>query len=734
MGRSLSSAGLFLKRQMWIWPIIAVLTLSIVGYFVLKAIGGTIEASVAAQLQGTLEMQVAMLDQWYVQQKTNAEALANSTTVREAMKGLSEDDGTAAEAGAPQSRPEPAVLRSRLQRELAPWMTSYEFVNFFVCDKDEKVLAASQAELVGQSQIEAYHEFVRGALKGQTTISAPFKSVSAIKNADGVLQYNVPTMFVTAPIRDAAFQVIGAIALRIRPEARFTSILQTGRIGESGETYAINRDGVMASNSRFDNDLILSGILPETDGAASILNVRLADPGGDVTAGFRPGVRRSNLPLNKMAESVVAGNAGLDAVGYRDYRGVPVVGAWRWLKEYGIGVATEVDYSEAYRPLTILRWVFATLYVLLLLLSAAIFVFTVIVARLDRKARAAAIEAKQLGQYHLAEKLGAGAMGVVFKGHHAMMRRATAIKLLDADKTTPAAIERFEREVQITCQLNHPNTIAIFDYGRTPEGVFYYAMEYLDGISLQDLVDKYGPLPDERVIHILLQICGSLFEAHSLGLVHRDIKPANIMLNRRGAMPDLVKVLDFGLVKAQDEKKGMEATNANSLLGTPLYMSPEAIENPTRVDARSDLYAVGAVGYFLMTGEPVFNAPTLVELCRMHVAEPPKPPSVRTGRAISAELENAVLACLEKSASRRPQTARDLALRLERCRERFLWTTDRADDWWDRHTRGLPQLPLAAATAQGRQPFAETEAPGGERGQRSVADHGQTFIGSMDGD
>jgi serine/threonine protein kinase len=264
--------------------------------------------------------------------------------------------------------------------------------------------------------------------------------------------------------------------------------------------------------------------------------------------------------------------------------------------------------------------------------------------------------------------------------------------------------------------------------------VFYYAMEYLDGISLQDLVDKYGPLPDERVIHILLQICGSLFEAHSLGLVHRDIKPANIMLNRRGAMPDLVKVLDFGLVKAQDEKKGMEATNANSLLGTPLYMSPEAIENPTRVDARSDLYAVGAVGYFLMTGEPVFNAPTLVELCRMHVAEPPKPPSVRTGRAISAELENAVLACLEKSASRRPQTARDLALRLERCRERFLWTTDRADDWWDRHTRGLPQLPLAAATAQGRQPFAETEAPGGERGQRSVADHGQTFIGSMDGD
>jgi eukaryotic-like serine/threonine-protein kinase len=749
MGRSLSNAGLFLKRQLWIWPIIAVLTLSIVGYFVLKAIGSTIEASVAAQLQGTLEMQVAMLDQWYVQQKTNAEALANSPTVREATTQLLTDEpgpaapptANAAASAVPAVAADPAAARVRLQRELAPWLTSYEFVNFFVCDKEEKILAASQAELVGQSQVEAYREFVRSALKGKSTVSAPFKSVSAIKNADGVLQYNVPTMFVAAPIRDTAFQVIGAIVLRIRPDARFTTILQTGRIGESGETYAINRDGVMASNSRFDNDLILSGILPETDAAASILNVRLADPGGDVTSGFRPGVRRSDLPLNKMAASLVAGNAGLDAVGYRDYRGVPVVGAWRWLNDYSIGIATEVDYAEAYRPLTILRWVFGSLYVLLLLLSAAIFVFTLIVARLDRKARAAAIEAKQLGQYQLAEKLGAGAMGVVYKGHHAMMRRATAIKLLDADKTTPAAIERFEREVQMTCQLNHPNTISIFDYGRTPEGVFYYAMEYLDGIALQDLVDKYGPMPEERVIHVLLQICGSLFEAHSLGLVHRDIKPANIMLNRRGAMPDLVKVLDFGLVKAQDDKKGMESTRANSLLGTPLYMSPEAIENPERVDARSDLYAVGAVGYFLLTGEVVFNAPTLVDLCRMHVAETPKPPSLRTGRTIVPELENAILACLEKSPARRPQTARDLALRLERCRERFQWTTDVADEWWDRHSRGLPQLPrasafqlrqtVAASASLTEERFAVPEAPA-SRPPVSSGDYGQTFIGPGD--
>jgi serine/threonine protein kinase len=325
----------------------------------------------------------------------------------------------------------------------------------------------------------------------------------------------------------------------------------------------------------------------------------------------------------------------------------------------------------------------------------AIFVFTLVVARLQRDARKAAIEAKNLGQYRLEEKIGAGAMGMVYRGHHAMLRRPTAIKLLNVDKVTDASIDRFEREVQITSQLNNPHTVAIYDYGRTPEGVFYYAMEYLDGIDLQSLVDRYGPQPESRVIHILKQICGSLYEAHSLGLVHRDIKPANVMLNRRGGEADVVKVLDFGLVRALDEAK--RGVQTDGLSGTPLYMSPEAIQTPDLVDARSDLYAVGAIGYFLITGQPVFNANSLVELCQQHVSAVPEAPARRLGAAVSPELEAALLACLEKRRDKRPQTARDLAALLDRAPTAESWTPDDAEAWWGRHDRSSA-APVSLAT------------------------------------
>jgi serine/threonine protein kinase len=374
--------------------------------------------------------------------------------------------------------------------------------------------------------------------------------------------------------------------------------------------------------------------------------------------------------------------------GYADYRGVPVVGAWTWLDDYGFGVVTEIDVGEAYRPLFILRTTFYILFALLIAAAIAIFVFLIVVAKQKRAVQEAVLVAKELGQYALEEKLGEGGMGAVYKARHKLMRRPTAIKLLHPDKVSDAALARFEREVQLTSQLNHPNTIAIYDYGRTPEGVFYYAMEYLDGINLEDLVTKFGPLPEGRVVDILRQVCGSLGEAHGIGLVHRDIKPANLVLNMRGGIFDFVKVLDFGLVKAMDEKKEMQLTAANTVTGTPLYLSPEAIDRPDTVDSRTDVYAIGAVGYFLLTGTPVFQGTTLVEICMAHLKKAPQSPSERLGRPISAQLEAILLQCLAKDRSERFADMQSIADELLRCACAATWTRANAAAWWQQFRDG----------------------------------------------
>ncbi len=700
-GRSISRAGLFFKRQLWIWPIIAVVLLAVIGFVLRLSIERTMKASLKSELQTLLSVERSMLETWLKVQEANAESLAHDQQIRAAASELLaasqpaiSETTTIAGATPPVSaaRPGLGALHVRLAQELGPGMTSHQFVSYFLADKNRQILSSTNPDQVGQT-VPQYDSFLNRALEGQTTVCAPFGSVVAMKDETGKIRTGVPTMFVCAPIRDANFQVVAALALRIRPEKEFTRILQLGQIGESGETYAFDKSGLMVSNCRFDDDLILLGLLPDMEDSHSIINLNLRDPGGNMFEGFRPTVRRAELSLTKSVASATSGTAGIDLEGYRDYRGVPVVGAWEWLPKYDMGLVTEIDHAEAFRPLTILQWAFFSLFGLLAISAVAIFVFTLVVARLQREAQKAAIEAKQLGQYRLETRLGAGAMGVVYRGHHAMLRRPTAIKMLNVDKVNETSIQRFEREVQITCKLNNPNTVAIYDYGRTPEGVFYYAMEFLDGIDLQALVDRYGPQPEGRVIRILKQICGSLYEAHSMGLVHRDIKPANIMLNRRGGEPDVVKVLDFGLVKAIDDQKQAQQSGGG-LAGTPLYMSPEAIQTPDLVDARSDLYAVGAVGYFLLTGQPVFNANSLVELCQQHVTTIPESPSKRLGKSISQELEGALLACLEKSLARRPQTARDLSVLLDRAPTAGSWLTDDAEAWWGRHERAQ-----AAATA-----------------------------------
>ncbi len=304
---------------------------------------------------------------------------------------------------------------------------------------------------------------------------------------------------------------------------------------------------------------------------------------------------------------------------------------------------------------------------------------------LRREAR----EARRLGQYTLEQRLGEGGMGVVYRASHAMLRRPTAVKLLRAEKAGEQALLRFEREVQRTAELSHPNTVSIYDFGRTPEGVFYYAMEYLDGIDLQNLVDGDGAQLPERVIHILRQVLGALGEAHGVGLIHRDIKPGNIILCERGGVPDVAKVVDFGLVKDVDTADGLSREGA--LVETPLYMALESIRSGA-AEPRSDIYAVGAVAYYLLTGVHVFTGRTVIEICGHHLHTQPVSPSERIGHALPPDLDAWVVRCLEKSPDNRPASAAEAARELTAAHETS-WDSERAHEWWQRYGAELERTP-----------------------------------------
>ena len=297
--------------------------------------------------------------------------------------------------------------------------------------------------------------------------------------------------------------------------------------------------------------------------------------------------------------------------------------------------------------------------------------------------REAVRAARRLGPYTLEERIGGGGMGEVHRARHALLRRPVAVKLLSPEQARGASGDRFEREAQLTALLTHPNTVAIYDFGRTEDGVFYYVMELLDGVDLEELVREEGAQPPARVVHILRQVCGSLVEAHELGLVHRDIKPANVILTRRGGSADVVKVVDFGLVKDLEADPATGLTAENALTGTPLYLAPEAIRSAGGVGASSDLYAVGALGYFLLTGEPVFEGESVVEVCGHHLHSVPVPPSKRLGHPVPAALEAVILGCLEKDPSDRPDSAAALLESLERLPGVPVWTPGDAHERWE---------------------------------------------------
>jgi tRNA A-37 threonylcarbamoyl transferase component Bud32 len=623
----------------------------------------------ASELRTILNADIKALELWIEEKKKDVRLWSSRAEIRQAVDDLARIAETERE-------PREKLLSAPALASLRDLLDKYDRIagrpeRDAVVTRDGLFLAADRDETVGMRLNTDGIAALVPVFQGQTLFFKPHPygafGIAPVRDLD------TPVVLVVAPIHrgdSANSEIVAAAGFGFPADGEFTDILSVARLGQTGETYTFDENGLLLSESRFDKQLRASGLLPDDPESRSIFRIEIRDPGGKTHKRPASSIEAAARPLTRLAaEAIAAGRKGrapdqegvlLDA--YRNYRGARVVGAWKWLPAYSFGVATEVEVDEQYAPMhypLIAEWIRCGLLAgcMVCLLAAASWI-----AVLGRDVELA----RQLGQYTLQEKIGEGGMGVVYRARHALLQREAAIKLLRPETVNEESLARFEREVQLASSLTHPNTIDIFDLGTTPEGSFYCVMEFLAGRTLEDIVRSGGPLPAHRAINILRQIAGSLNEAHERGLVHRDIKPSNIMLCDQVGIPDFVKVLDFGLARTVERSTGSDVTQLGFVAGTPLYLAPERLTDPTTIDQRSDIYSFGAVGYYLLTGRHIYAAASRVDLLRQILNENPRRPSEVTSQEIPQELEDFIVCCLARRLEDRPATMQEVMTNIAR--------------------------------------------------------------------
>ncbi|MDP2826334.1 MAG: serine/threonine protein kinase [Sulfuritalea sp.] len=631
-----------------------------VGVWAYRGVGESLREVRATSMATLLDTQIEALEQWIAEGRHEAEQLATDAELRAAVGRLIRRGAASADGG--------RIVERVLQTAGRIGITAVHVIG-----SKGTLLASSDAARVDQAVTPDFFAHLAPALAGRPVFVRPYRG-----GAMGTGSMQLGRVWVAAPVRDATGKVIALLALGSPAEAGFAKLFKAARPGISGESFAFDAEGWLVSESRHIEELRSRGLVTESGGGVSPLRLVVAEAGAAPDAAAAP----TRLATTAIAarHNEAAQRAGVLLDPYAGYLGREVIGAWRWLAELDLGVAVEMDAAEAYAPLHYLQIAFMVLLALILLAWLSVFVPAETLDRLLRRS-----PQRQIGPYRVVRQIGAGAISNVYLAEHRLLKRPVALKVLKPQSSSDEWIARFEREVQSTSLLRHPNTITIYEYGAGPNGLFYYAMEYLEGLSLADLVERYGPVPPSRTAYILRQACASLWEAHSCGLVHRDIKPQNIMLCEISGERDVVKVLDFGLVKQVSGVATRDLTGTMRILGTPLYMSPERIRNPTDADARADIYALGAVGFHLLTGKRLFDTETEHDLTYHVLHEVPRLASECSPFAVPAELDALIGRCLEKDPAARPQSIAEVAGALDALLVHAPWTRRQIDAWWEKN-------------------------------------------------
>ena len=650
------------SRRLLLAALAALVVVAGSGLWATQAVTESVEDLLTANLEANLDLTATALEAWIDSEL----ALVNFWAESERLGGLVE---ARLRGGA-----EDPDLQEKLQKLLDEGFTAKEVKDWAIVDPARVLLFSSRSSpdqtwSIAMAMMPQHEKIFRG----QSVFLPPMPLSELIEER---VVHDEIVILMAAPVRDTAGEVIAALMFSMSPDGTFSRILRASRMGDSGDTYAFNHEGLLVSRSRFEADFPSMGLVPEDAPVRAVPRILIHDPGGDLTAGFKPKDEPENWPPTRMLASALRGESSIDLSGYRDYLGVTVMGAWRWLPELDFGIAIEVPREKVRRIQQPIRLAVQGLMALVTVMAGLILFSTWWVSRLQKNID----EIKQVGHYTIEEKLGEGGMGKVYKANHALLKRPTAIKFLKPDALSADSLERFEREVQITSRLTHPNTIDVYDFGRTPEGVFYYAMEYLPGISLSDLIVMDGAVPPARAVHILRHICYSLEEAHSMGLIHRDIKPPNVILCERGGQYDAVKVLDFGLVK-DIKNQDVQQTAMHEVAGTPAYVAPERLTDPDKVDHRSDIYSLGSVGFNLLSGEDTFEGKTAVEICYHVMKTPPPRVSTKAPHPIPEALDQLIDDCLAKDPNDRPADVSRVIAMLDAI-EGLVWDQAEARQWW----------------------------------------------------
>lgn len=615
-----------------------------VGLWAYRGAAGSLREIRATGMRTLLNTQVGTLEQWITERRHEAEQLAGDTElsagiVRLAFSRTVNGDGH-------------RMAASVLAKAEAIGVTAV-----LVVDPRGRILAASEEHRTGRNVSPDFLAHLVPALNGRSAFLRPSRAPVGDST-----KREIGRAWIATPIHATNGKIVAVLALGSPVDKGFGALFEAARPGESGEALTFDAGGWLLAPSRHAAELVQRGLAP-----------RLTLPDADSE-------RLTQLAIQAVAKRGEDGEGAL-LTPYPNYLGRDVIGVWRWLRQHDIGVAIEIEADEAYAPLTYLQIGFGVILLFMFALWLSGFLSPNALAMLLRRDG----KTRQLGPYRLLRQIGEGAISNVYLAQHRMLKRPAAVKVLKTQSTKEEWTARFQREVQLSSLLHHPNTISIYDYGVGPGGEFWYAMEYLEGLSLSDLVERYGPVPPARTAHILRQACASLWEAHSGGLVHRDIKPQNIMLCEIRGERDFVKVLDFGLVKQVSGDQTRDLTGTMRILGTPLYMSPERIRHPSDADGRADIYALGAVGFYLLTGKRLFETETEHDLTYQVLHTVPRLASECSPFAVPAELDALIGRCLEKDLAARPQTVAEVASALDGVLVHMPWTRAQIDAWWTRH-------------------------------------------------